>query len=99
VEGVQPWLGMSTENVRGNLMVTRVTRNGPAENAGVSAGDSVVGVSGEKVAEQADFYRKLWKTGSAGANISLKLLRGGDVREVSVKSMDRSDFLRKATGI
>jgi len=99
VEGVQPWLGMSTENVRGNLMVTRVTRNGPAENAGVSAGDIVVGVSGEKVAEQADFYRKLWKTGPAGANISLKLLRGGDVREVSVKSMDRSDFLRKATGI
>jgi S1-C subfamily serine protease len=99
VEGVQPWLGMSTENVRGNLMVTRVTRNGPAENAGVSAGDIVVGVSGEKVAEQADFYRKLWKTGPAGANISLKLLRGGDMREVSVKSMDRSDFLRKATGI
>ncbi len=98
-DGVQPWLGMTTENVRGNLMVTRVARNGPAENAGITAGDIVVGVSGEKVAEQADFYRKVWRTGPAGSVIPLRVLKGGDVREVSVKSVDRSDTLRKATGI
>ena len=99
IDGVQPWLGMTTENVRGNLMVTRVARNGPAENAGITAGDIVVGVSGEKVAEQADFYRKVWRTGPAGSVIPLRVLKGGDVREVSVKSVDRSDTLRKATGI
>jgi S1-C subfamily serine protease len=98
-DGVQPWLGMTTENVRGNLMVTRVARNGPAENAGITAGDIVVGVSGEKVGEQADFYRKVWRTGPAGSVIALRVLKGGDVREVSVKSVDRSDTLRKATGI
>jgi S1-C subfamily serine protease len=90
---------MTTENVRGNLMVTRVARNGPAENAGITAGDIVVGVSGEKVAEQADFYRKVWRTGPAGSVIPLRVIKGGDVREVSVKSVDRSDTLRKATGI
>ena len=35
---VPPWLGMSTEPVRGNLMVTRVSRGGPAEQAGVPLG-------------------------------------------------------------
>ena len=97
--GVQPWLGMTTEDVRGNLMVTRLARNGPAENAGVNVGDIVVGVGGDRIGEQADFYRKVWKVGPAGANIPLRLLKGGEVREVTVRSIDRFDFLRKATGI
>ena len=98
-DGVRPWVGMTTENVRGNLMVVRVARNGPAEDAGVSPGDIVVGVAGEKVADQAEFYRKMWKVGPAGATIPLKVIKGGDVRDLSVKSIDRADFLKKSTGI
>jgi S1-C subfamily serine protease len=98
-EGADPWLGVTTESVRGNLMVVRVTRNGPAESAGVTPGDIIVGVAGEKVTDQAEFYRKVWKVGPAGATIPLKLLKDGDVRDLSVKSIDRADFLRKATGI
>jgi S1-C subfamily serine protease len=98
-DGANPWLGMTTETVRGNLMVVRVARNGPAEAAGVSPGDIVVGVAGEKVADQAEFYRKVWKVGPAGATIPLKVLKDGDVKDLTVKSIDRSDFLKKATGI
>lgn len=98
-DGANPWLGMTTESVRGNLMVVRVARNGPAEAAGVVPGDIVVGVAGEKVGDQAEFYRKVWKVGPAGAQIPLKVLKDGDVRDLSVKSIDRSDFLRKSTGI
>lgn len=98
-EGANPWLGMTTESVRGNLMVVRVTRNGPAESAGITPGDIVVGVAGEKVTGQAEFYRKVWKVGPAGATIPLKLLQDGDVRDLSVRSIDRADFLKKAPGI
>ena len=98
-EGANPWLGMTTESVRGNLMVVRVAPNGPADTAGVSPGDIVVGVAGEKVGDQAEFYRKVWKQGPAGATIPLRVLKGGDVRDLSVKSIDRSDFLKKSTGI
>ncbi|MFM1987494.1 MAG: hypothetical protein RJA99_451 [Pseudomonadota bacterium] len=98
-DGANPWLGLTTESVRGNLMVVRVTRNGPAEAAGVSPGDIVVGVAGEKVGDQAEFYRKMWKLGPAGTTIPLKMLKNGDVRDVAVKSIDRADFLRKSTGI
>jgi S1-C subfamily serine protease len=98
-DAANPWLGLTTENVRGNLMVVRVARNGPADAAGVSAGDIVVGVGGEKVGDQAEFYRKMWKLGPAGTAIPLKVLKDGDVRDLTVKSIDRADFLRKATGI
>jgi serine protease Do len=98
-DGANPWLGMTTESVRGNLMVVRVAPNGPADTAGVSPGDIVVGVAGEKVGDQAEFYRKVWKQGPAGATIPLRVLKGGDVRDLTVKSIDRSDFLRKSTGI
>jgi S1-C subfamily serine protease len=98
-DGANPWLGMTTESVRGNLMVVRVARNGPAEAAGVSPGDVVIGVAGEKVGDQAEFYRKVWKVGPAGATIPLRVLKDGDVKELAVKSIDRSDFLKKATGI
>lgn len=96
---VNPWLGVTTENVRGNLMVVRVTRNGPAEAAGVTPGDIVVGVAGERVGDQAEFYRKVWKVGPAGSTIPLRVLKNGDVRELAVKSIDRADFLVRATGI
>ena len=96
---VAPWLGVTTENVRGNLMVVRVARNGPAEAAGLAPGDIVVGVGGEKVADQAEFYRKVWRSGPAGAVVTLKVIKNGDVRDLPVKSIDRADFLRKATGI
>lgn len=96
---VQPWLGLSTELVRGHLMVTRVAPNGPADRAGVETGDIIVGVDADKVATQIDFYRRVWATGSAGAVISLRLLKGGDIRDVPVKSMDRMDFLRKPSGV
>lgn len=98
-DDVHPWLGITTESVRGYLMVVRVAPQGPADAAGVTPGDIVIGVAGEKVADQAEFYRKLWKTGPAGTPISLRLFKDGDVRELTVKSIDRADFLRKATGI
>lgn len=98
-DDIHPWLGITTETVRGFLMVVRVAPRGPADEAGVTPGDIVVGVAGEKVADQTEFYRKLWKSGPAGTPIPLRLFKNGDVREVTVKSIDRADFLRKATGI
>jgi serine protease Do len=96
---VQPWLGMSTEINRGNLMVQRVSPKGPADLAGVAPGDIVLGVGNTKVTDQADFYRKLWGAGTAGSEISVRLLQGGDVKDVKIKSIDRMDFIRKPSGV
>lgn len=96
---VQPWLGMTTEMVRGHLMVVRVSHNGPAEGAGIDQGDIVMAVGGERVADQADFYRRLWKLGPAGTEVVLRVLKGGDVRDMKLRSVDRMDVLFKPSGI
>jgi S1-C subfamily serine protease len=96
---VPPWLGMTTEVVRGNLVVTRVSKDGPADLAGVEAGDIVVGVGAERIADQADFYRRVYQQGPAGATVALKVLKSGQLRDVPVKSIDRMDFLRKPSGV
>ncbi|UCE32472.1 MAG: serine protease [Burkholderiales bacterium] len=95
----QPWLGISTESVRGNLMVTRVAKGGPAEGAGIGPGDIVIGVGEVPVSDQADFYRRVWELGPAGTAIPIRLLQQGTLRTVVVQSVDRADYLRKPAGV
>jgi S1-C subfamily serine protease len=90
-----PWLGMSTQDPGGNLVVERVTPKGPASRAGVRAGDQVLGVGESKVQGLAEFFRAVWRLGAAGVEVPLTLSRAGDVLNITVKSADRHDFLRK----
>lgn len=93
-DGARPWLGLTTNEVAGRLLVARVTPSGPAQKAGVARGDVIVGVAGERPKGLADFYRKLWAHGRAGAVIPLDLERGGAERRIDVPSIDRLDHLR-----
>ena len=94
----RPWIGVNTQEVQGNVIVTRVTTEGPAEDASIRAGDVLVGIGGQPVRGQADFYVKLWKSGDAGVDIALEVLREGRVEKVTVKSIDRDRHFRtKAT--
>jgi len=89
----RPWLGVAV--VRGALVVGRVTPGGPAEQAGVRAGDTIVAVNGESVGGTlAAFYRKVWAQGGAGAVVTLELSRSDETRRVEVRSMNRLDHLR-----
>ncbi len=54
----------------------------------------VVGVDGKPARSLADFYRKVWSRGSAGASIPLDVQQGVKKRRVDVKSMDRMDHLK-----
>jgi S1-C subfamily serine protease len=95
----QPWLGVATEVVQGNLIVARVTQGGPADQAGLAAGDIILGVGSERVDNQSDFYRHIWKHGPAGVTVPLRVLKSGDVKVVSVKTMDRMAMMRKPRGV
>ena len=90
----RPWLGLNIEEVRNRIFVSRVTREGPAEQAGIGAGDIVIAVNGEAPRSLADFYRKLWSLGSAGASVPLDLLQTNAVKRIDVKSINRHDYLR-----
>ncbi len=96
-EAPRPWLGLSADEVQGRLIVSRVSPDGPADAAGMKAGDIIVGVGREPVRTQAEFYRKVWSRGSAGAEITLRVLQDMDLRDVSVKSIDRVEYFRSVT--
>lgn len=92
---VRPWLGINAEELRGRLFVTRVSPEGPAERAGVNSGDIVIGVGSEEVGSLAEFYRKVWAHGAAGVEVTLKVLQGVQVRDVTVRSIDRLEYFRQ----
>lgn len=90
----RPWLGISTQDLQGKLIVTRVSPESPAEQAGLSNGDIIVGIRGEQVQGHTDFYRKLWASGDAGAEVVLDVLKGTEIKKLGVQSMDREKYLR-----
>lgn len=90
----RPWIGINTQEVQGNLIVTRVSLESPAEDAGLKAGDIIVGIGGQPVRGQADFYTKLWASGGAGAEIPVDVLKGNRVENFRIKSIDRSLYFR-----
>ena len=91
----RPWLGMYTTELEGNLVVSGLADGGPADSAGVTLGDIVVDVAGERVDKLAELFRTIWRQGPAGTEVPLTLARGKKQVQVRVHSRDRGDFLRK----
>ena len=93
----RPWLGVAADEVSGRLVVSRVSPDGPGDKAGIKVGDIILGVGGDGVRTQAEFYRKVWGRGGAGTDIPLRVLQGIDVRELAVHSIDRTEYFRPRT--
>ena len=93
----RPWLGVNTDEVRGHLFVSRVSPGGPAERAGLRADDIVLAVAGDEVHTLAEFYSRIWSRGAAGVEVPLRVLRGAQVRSVTVRSIDRAQYFKGST--
>ena len=92
----RPWLGMyATEaDADDTLVVGGLADNGPAEQAGVRQGDRIVAVNDEGVPDLAGLWRRIWASGSAGAEVRLHLMREGERVGITVRSGDRAQFLK-----
>jgi S1-C subfamily serine protease len=89
----RPWLGINAEEAHGRIFITKVTLGGPAEGGGLQPGDLILAVNGKAVNGLADFYRKVWALGNAGVDVPLTILRGTQIRDITVRSTDRYKFL------
>jgi S1-C subfamily serine protease len=93
-EAARPWLGVYSEEVEGHVVVTRVLPDAPAHKAGVRRGDVILGIDGQSIGDQSEFYRRLWASGEAGSDVMLHVLRARVVRRLVVHSADRMQYLR-----
>jgi S1-C subfamily serine protease len=93
--GMRPWLGLSSLEEDGRLKVMRVSDDGPADLAGITAGDIILAMGGQKVERLDDFYRRLWSSGAPGIEVDLKVLHGTEIRNVKIRSIDRVEMIRK----
>jgi len=91
----RPWLGAFSAESNGDVVVMNVAEGSPADEAGLRRGDVVSEVRDGEVDGLADFYRKIWSSGPAGAEIPMRILRDGREAWLRVRSADRNNFLRK----
>lgn len=97
--GKRPWVGINSRELEGRLHVMRVSADSPAEKAGIAPGDIILQLSGEKVDSLPMFYQRLWSSGAPGVEVTLKVLKGTDVQEVRIRTIDRFDVIRKKPSI
>jgi S1-C subfamily serine protease len=90
----RPWLGIFATEADEALVVGGVSSNGPAEQAGIRTGDQVLAVNGEDVGDLAGLWRRVWASGSAGAEVQVQILRDSRPITISVHSADRAKFLK-----
>ncbi|TAG48807.1 MAG: serine protease [Betaproteobacteria bacterium] len=94
----RPWLGITTFEDEDGVNVSRLSKSGPGDLAGVERGDIISAVGATSVKTLAEFYRAVWATGDAGVNVPLTVTRGKNELTVTVKSVDRaSQFAAKTS--
>jgi len=91
----RPWLGAFSAETNGDVIVMSVADGSPAAQAGLRRGDIISEIRDSEVDGLADFYRKVWSSGPAGAEIPMRVLRGGREAWLRVTSADRNTFLKK----
>jgi serine protease Do len=93
--GMRPWIGVSSLEEDGRVKVMRVSDDSPAEEAGITPGDIILAMGGHKIESLPDFYKRLWSAGAPGVEVQLKVLHGSEIRDVTVKSIDRAQLFRR----
>lgn len=101
----RPAIGVSTRdrpasagNPRPGAEVTRVLADGPAESAGLRRGDVIIAVDGEPLAGSEDL-RGMILTRAIGAETRLRVERGAELRELTVRSRDNRDLAAPDLGV
>lgn len=91
----RPWLGVYAVEASGRVYVTGVADGSPAQTADIREGDLISHVANQAVNTLPEFYRRLWSLGPAGVAVPLILIRGGTSLQLNVRSVDRTDLLKR----
>lgn len=78
-----PWLGATIRAEDGRVVVASVLSDGPGLDAGLSAGDEIVAIGGERC--QAARYDEMLDALSVGEPVSIHVFRRDDLRELTLR--------------
>ena len=90
----RPWLGFYAAEIEDRIVVIGVADRGPAQKAGLQAGDVVQAVAGHEPTNLATLFRRIWSLGNAGVEVPLRIYRDGRSFEQKVVSSERSRFFK-----
>jgi S1-C subfamily serine protease len=90
----RPWLGLFAMENDDAVVIGGVSEGGPADRAGLRAGDRVVSVDGDEVPDLAGLWRRVWSAGTAGARVRMTVAREDELFHVMLTSVDRASMLR-----
>lgn len=90
----RPWLGLFAAELGKRVVVAGLSDHGPAKRADLRAGDIILAIDGQEVADLAGFFRRVWALGPAGIKVPLVVHRKGRTMEVAITSADRSSYLK-----
>ncbi len=95
----RPWLGLTSSVQGGRVQVVRVTKDSPAELAGMQRGDIVLAVDDAPVATLEEFYKRIWAHPKPDDEIRLTILQGDESKVLAVQGIDRMTTMAKPKGI
>ena len=95
----RPWLGLSSTEQGGRVQIVRVNRDSPAQAAGLSPGDVVLAIDGARVSTLEGFYKRLWSRPNPDDEVRLTVLQGAEIRQITLKGVDRMLTMRRPSGI
>jgi len=93
------WLGVNCVEDSGVLHVVRISGDSPAEAAGLRVGDRIVAIDGNAVDSLDRLWTQLWSGGPAERDVALDIERDGRRQTVALRSIDRAQSIRRASGI
>lgn len=91
----RPWLGLFATDISNRVVVMDVAPRGPAANSDIRQGDIVLAVDGVQAMDLRGFFGQIWALGTAGVDVPLLIQRDGESLNVTVKSADRTEFLKQ----
>ena len=93
------WLGVNCVEQAGVLHVVRIADDSPAELAGLRIGDRIVAIDGTAVNTLDTLWTRLWSGGPAERDVTLEIARDGARQSVGLRSIDRAQSIKRASGI
>ena len=93
------WLGINAVERQGRIQIVRVTPESPAQSAGISPGQWLLGLNGKPVESLSAFYKQLWAIPINSKSAQLTIFDGKAIYQTTIPIIDRSTTIKKPVGI